>query len=399
MRIKTRHLLFATACLIASTSQVLAQDSPAADAAAAEPAAKEEIVVTGSRVIQNGDNSPTPLSVVAVDDILKVTPSTISDAVNNLPVFSAPRGQVSNPNTGIGAGGGGNAVANQLNLRNLLPQRTLILFDNHRVAPTTSTGIVDVDTIPQYLLKRVEVVTGGVSAVYGSDAISGVVNFITDKDFNGIKANAQYGISDRGDGNAWQAGVAYGTKVGDRGHFEISYEYRNDEGISQRSTRPEFWRWTIANNGSAAFPMYLTGDAVRTDISFYGLVRNGVLAGSTGAEFKTDGTLTARTLGTATSSGQMRIGGDGAWYDGSLKAAQRSHQVFARFDYELSDNIDFYVEGAANFKRNAFWGQNLQILAVPDNILISRDNFYLPSAYRTQLLKCRTGDLPVIPGL
>ena len=292
---------------------------------------RADIVVTGSRVIQNGDNSPTPLAVVGVEDILKATPSTISDAVNNLPVFSAPRGQVSNPNTGIGAGGGGNAVANQLNLRNLLPQRTLILFDGHRVAPTTSTGIVDVDTVPQYLLKRVEVVTGGVSAIYGSDAISGVVNFITDKDFNGIKAHAQYGISDRGDGKAWQAGIAYGTKLGDRGHFEVSYEYRDDKGISQRSSRPEFWRWTIANNGnSAANGLFLTGDAVRTDLSFFGLVRNGVLAGANGAEFKTDGVLTSRTLGTATNIGTMRIGGDGAYYDGSLKAAQRSHQLFAR---------------------------------------------------------------------
>lgn len=340
-------------CSLAISGTAFAQQQ--ADQAEKEAAEEPGIVVTGSRLIQNGDDSPTPLTVVGVDDILTSTPSTIADAVNNLPVFSAPRGQVSNPNTGIGAGGGGNAVANQLNLRNLLPQRTLILFDGHRVAPTTSTGIVDVDTIPQYLLKRVEVVTGGVSAVYGSDAISGVVNFITDKDFNGVKAHIQSGISDRGDGHAWQAGGAYGTRIGDRAHFEVSYEYREEQGISQRSSRPEFWRWTIANNGaSAANAMYLTGDAVRTDIGFYGLVRNGVLAGTTGAQFLTDGVLTPRVLGTATSSGVMRIGGDGAWYDGSLKAAQRSHQVFARLDYELSDSIDLYVEGAANFKRNAF---------------------------------------------
>jgi len=224
MRLRHIHLLLAGASVLAATVPAMAQTAnPSTDAAKPEG----DIVVTGSRTIKNGNDSPTPLTVVQAADILSATPSTISDAVNNLPVFSAPRTQVSNPNTGIGAGGGGNAVANQLNLRNLLPQRTLVLFDGHRVAPTTSTGIVDVDTVPQYLLKRVEVVTGGVSAIYGSDAISGVVNFITDKDFNGLKANIQYGISDRNDDPAWQGGVAFGTKLGDRGHFEISYEYRH----------------------------------------------------------------------------------------------------------------------------------------------------------------------------
>jgi len=155
-------------------------------------------------------------------------------------------------------------------------------------------------------------------------------------------------------------------------------------GIYQRSSRPEFARWAILNNGlTAAFPMYLSGNGVRTDLSFGGLIRNGVLSGQ---EFKADGVLSTRTLGTATSSGNIRDGGDGAWFDGSLKASQRSHQVFGRFDYDLTDDISWYVEGAANFKRNTFWGQNLTILNTPDNILISRDNPYLPAAYRTALV-------------
>jgi iron complex outermembrane recepter protein len=78
--------------------------------------------------------------------------------------------------------------------------------------------------IPQMLLKRVDTVTGGVSAVYGSDAISGVVNFITDTKFEGVKVNLQSGISQRGDDNTWDGGMAFGTKLfGDRGHFEASY--------------------------------------------------------------------------------------------------------------------------------------------------------------------------------
>lgn len=385
MRIKLNQFLLATASILVTNGHALAQDVDAAIPSAEEATSKDDIVVTGSRVITNGNSSPTPLTVVSVDEILTATPSTISDAVNNLPVFSAPRSQVSNPNTGIGAGGGGNAVANQLNLRNLLPQRTLVLFDGHRVAPTTSTGIVDSDAIPQYLLKRVEVVTGGVSAVYGSDAVAGVVNFITDKDFNGLKAHAQTGVSWRGDAPSWNAGAAYGTRLGDRAHIEFSYEYRNDEGIDYRSSRPEIHRWIVANTGTAAFPLFLTGDAVRTDLSFFGVVNNcGVAALAcplAGQEFKTPGVLAARTLGTATADSNIRIGGDGAYFDGSLKAAQRSHQIFARFDYDLTDDISFYVEGSSNFKRNAFWGQNLTLT----NAQIHRDNAYLDPAYRTAL--------------
>jgi len=363
---------------IVTAQAALAQQVPAVDAKDAAKPAAEDIVVTGSRVIQNGNDSPTPLTVVTANDILSSTPSTISDAVNQLPVFSAPRTQVSNPNTGIGAGGGGNAVANQLNLRNLLPQRTLVLFDGHRMAPTTSTGIVDVDTVPQYLLKRVEVATGGVSAVYGSDAISGVVNFITDKDFNGLKAHGQYGISGRSDAPQWQGGLAYGTKLGDRAHFEMSYEFRDDKGITNRSSRPEIWRWTVQGAGSAAAPFFLTNDAVRTDLSYGGVIRSGV---NNGMEFKSDGTLSARTLGTATSAPTIRIGGDGAVFDGSLKASQRSHQFFARFDYDVADSIEWYVEGAANFKQNTFWGQNLTF----QNVTIKNTNAYLSPAIKTQM--------------
>src|SRR5258706_1150690 len=134
----------------------------------------EEVVVTGSRVISNGNNSPTPVTVVQVKELMQLQPTTINDALNNLPVFQGSRGQFSQPNT-TGLFGGGNPATTQLNLRNLAPQLTLILFDGQRVAPTNALGIVDVDMVPQAPIQRVDTVTGGLSAVYGSDAIAGVV--------------------------------------------------------------------------------------------------------------------------------------------------------------------------------------------------------------------------------
>ena len=194
--------------------------------ALASDAALEEIVVTGSRVIKNGDDSPSPVTVVATEDILTVQSGSLADALNVLPVFSGSRGSGSNP-TSTGSVSAGNASANQLNLRNMGAIRTLVLLDGLRVPPTLINGVVDVDLIPQMLVQRVDTVTGGVSAVYGSDAVSGVVNYIIDKKFTGVKEQINGGISDYGDAEKYNAAIAAGANVfGDRGHVEVSYEYR-----------------------------------------------------------------------------------------------------------------------------------------------------------------------------
>src|SRR5687768_3975575 len=168
----------------------VAQSGPAQEAAQAqmdqadenpaEQVASNDIVVTGSRLITNGNNSPTPVTVVTTAVIERTTPSNIPDALNRLPVFSG-----SNNQTSFGAAER-NFSGNYLNLRNVGAGRSLILFDGRRFPPTTTDNLVDTNTIPQMLIQRVEVVTGGASAVYGSDAITGVVNFIIDRNFNGV---------------------------------------------------------------------------------------------------------------------------------------------------------------------------------------------------------------------
>lgn len=349
---------------------------------AAEPA-MDAVVVTGSRVIINGDSSPTPVTAVRAQDMLALQPSTIADALNTLPVFSSPRNQTSNPSGGAnGVSGGGNPSANQLNLRNLGAVRTLILFDGHRVAPTTANGTVDVDMIPQMLLQRVDVVTGGASAVYGSDAISGVVNFVTDKSFNGVKANLQTGISEKGDGAQSQFGVAFGSRIGDKAHFVGSYELRDDKGILERSSRPATALTTIQGAGTAALPFFVASDTRLATTSFGGFIRNGVLAGQ---QFAANGVLSKFDTGNRVGFNPTvptQSGGDGAYYDGSLKAPLRSHQLFGRLDYDFGDTVRGYVEVVGNKKRNEFFG-NWPLL---NGVTLSRDNAYLPAAYRSQLL-------------
>ena len=112
-----------------------------------------------------------------------------------------------------------------LNLRNFGVQRTLILLDGHRVPGSNQDGTVDVDTLPQMLMSRVDVVTGGASAVYGSDAVAGVVNFILDKKFTGIKGEVSGGVTGYGDARNWKINISGGNAfAGDRGHFLFSGE-------------------------------------------------------------------------------------------------------------------------------------------------------------------------------
>ncbi len=367
---------------IMNVAAVLALTSTAVQAQTATSNELSEIVVTGSRVITNGDASPTPVTVVTVEDALRTVPTTVSEALNTLPTFSGSRGQLSNPNSGTASQtGGGNSAGSFLNLRNMGAVRTLILFDGHRVPPTNVTGIVDTDMIPQQLLQRVDVVTGGASAVYGSDAVTGVVNFITDRNFNGVKAHAQYGRTELGDDISYNVGIAGGMDLFDgRGHIEGSYEYRDDQGVDARSSRdPDHKVWSVQGLGNATVPYYLTPYARVNNQTFGGLITNGALNGQT---FNANGVLSTFAKGTASGTAGIELGGDGIYYDTTLKTPARSHQLFGRFDYDFTDAIHGYLEVAGNDKVNPVFTTWSQL----NNVTLSRDNAFLPAAYRTQLV-------------
>ena len=158
----------------------------------------ESIVVTGSRITSSGFTAPTPVTVVGADEIQRKGATNIADVLNQLPSF---RAQSTPATTAIFIN---NAGANLADLRGLGANRTLVLVDGRRfVAGTTSGGgfspsdSVDLNMIPTSLIQRTEVVTGGASANYGSDAVAGVVNLILDTDFTGIRGTAQKGVSDR----------------------------------------------------------------------------------------------------------------------------------------------------------------------------------------------------------
>ncbi|MBC2665536.1 TonB-dependent receptor [Novosphingobium flavum] len=363
----------------------------------APKAAAEDIIVTGSRVITNGNDSPSPVTVVTLDDLLTSRPTTVFEALQDLPQFSAGRGGAVGGSTG--QGGNNNSIAS-LNLRALGSLRGLVLFNGHRVAPQNLDGQVDLNQIPQLLLQRVDIQTGGSSAVYGSDAITGVVNFITDRKFNGVKANAQYGISSRGDAEGHQFGLAAGTGLfGGRGHIEGSVQYQKDTGL-YRDERPNIqapgmWWWSMQGNGTAAKPYFLTQNARdRT------LTAGGVILTPTGASnpllnmnFTTNGVLSQFVNGdTSGTIGNFQVGGQGQWaaQHTTLKTPLDMLQLFGRFDFDVTDNVRFYVDGYYNRSNQFSTLSNLRsqasaTTALGNGFVMSADNAFLAKAYSDQL--------------
>lgn len=376
-------VLLASVGAIAFAAPAAAQDSaPAAPVAQVDEVPAEDIIVTGSRTISDGNNSPTPVTVIATDTLTDLRPTSLTESVQVLPVFSGSRSQVSNPSA-TGGVGGGNGVAAQLNLRNIGANRNLVLIDGRRVPPTSITNIVDADVIPQLLIQRVDTVTGGVSAVYGSDAVTGVVNFITNKNFSGIKAYAQGGMSEYQDAEQMSAGVAAGTDLfGGRGHVTLSYEFRNDEGVDRRSDRPWFNRPVIVGSGTTAAPYRLITDATLANLPFGGRVTCGAACAINGQYFATDGVLAPFVNGTSyPGTPNTQVGGAGGYVDLTLKAEQRMHQVYGRFDFDISDDIKVFFVGSGTFKRNSFYTDEIQL----QNITLSRANAFLPAVYAGQL--------------
>lgn len=359
---KTSTALLASASILAFAVQAHAQD-----------AAVDAITVTGSRIIRNGNASPSPVTVMPTEDLIKSNPgATLADALNTLPTFAGSRGATSNPTT-TGTAAGGNGGANQLNLRNLDATRTLVLMDGKRVPPALFNGVVDVDIIPQMLVERVDVVTGGVSAVYGSDAVSGVVNYVINRKFNGVRAQASYGVTEQGDGTKYDAGVAYGRNVGERGHAEFSYEYRKEGGIGRRSDRDWLNQWGVTGLGSAANPYVLQGNLRQSGFPFGGLIISGAL---TGQAFKTDGVLSPFVNGAATGTAGVQVGGDGGYWDSGLVSQLEGHQIFGRFDYDVADNVQAYVQVSGNLKSNTNVAETNQL----NGVTLSRTNAFLTAA-------------------
>ena len=337
-----------------------------------------EIVVTGTRVVRDGYQAPVPVTVLGADALAAKAPSNIANVVNELPAFA---GSVT-PTSATQALSAGGVGINALNLRNLGANRTLVLLDGQRVGAATINGWVDVNQFPQNLIKRVDVVTGGASADWGSDAIAGVVNFILDKDYTGIKGNAQGGITTYGDNESYNLSLAAGTSfAGGRGHILFSTEYAYTAGVIGQGGRDWYNGAKIFNN-----PAYVAGNGQprlinSPAVGFNNATPGGIITSGPlrGTYFGEGGTPAQFNYGLI--SGNFMQGGQWEYADfsttASLAPKSKRGNVFGRLSYELIDHFEVFAQGSYTKSKSRGSVGNQWNYA---NITIQPDNAFIPAS-------------------
>ena len=311
------------------TAQEAANADQASDPAAPTPAAPaaSDVVVTGSRIARPNLTSPNPITSVQGDEFFQTGQVSIGDQLNQLPQFASTFSQ-SNSTRFLGTAG-----LNLLDLRSLGTSRTLVLVNGRRhvAGDILNSGTsVDTNTIPTDLIDRVDTVTGGESAIYGSDAIAGVVNFVLKDHFNGLQVRGQSGISQFADGGSEFVSVLAGKNFSeDRGNVAVNAEFAHQDqyfatGRPYLSNQSSFVQ--VNPNGSAGNPEYVLYNDVRnagyTDTGVVRFGGNALLNGGTGPngvlynipyQFTTDGNLvpiTGQRIGYG--PGGSFIGGNGS---------------------------------------------------------------------------------------
>lgn len=362
----------------------------AAPPQAAQEPTVEEIVVTGSRVIRDGYEAPTPVTVVGVEQIQQAALPNIADFVNQLPAFSGGN----SPHAGGNEVSMGRQAQNNLNLRGLGVTRTLTMLDGHRIVSGDINGAVNVNDFPQNLIARVDVVTGGASAAYGSDALAGVANFVLDRGFVGAKADIGGGVTTYGDDRSVNISGALGTLfAGGKGHVLLSAEYSKVDGVFPAKARD----WGTKAVKIITNPAYGTGPGLSTSVPQYlvrdnvgnvldapgGIITSGPLKGIT---FGPGGTPFQFNYGSLL-SGQWSVGGDWSYinpaaYSNSVDDRIARHNLYTRVSYDVTDDVNVFFQFIASDSASYAWSKLNDSLG---NITIKADNAFIPSSVAAQV--------------
>ncbi|HKQ15080.1 MAG TPA: TonB-dependent receptor [Steroidobacteraceae bacterium] len=298
----------------------------------------EEVIVTGSLITDPNRESPSPILISSIESLQQSGTATIEAALNQLPMF-APAGAAGNG----GQGTGGHAT---VNLHALGANRNLVLLDGRRLPLADIFGTVDINLVPDSILSSVQTITGGASAVYGSDAMSGVVNFISLDHFEGATFDAQYGNTEQGDLAQTKASLALGSTFSEGGgHALLSVGYTDRGNLLGKDRMPFFDLLTPSSFiGQGTFVPSATNlpnqTAVNDLFTSYGATTP--VANSLNLGFNDDGSLFTQTgaknyKGPTTDdyriiSGNVRMPVQKGFY---VQNPLERKSVFSKFDYEL----------------------------------------------------------------
>jgi len=385
-RVKTNALASVSGLALAVFAAAPAAQAQSPAPQSAQAPVVEEVVVTGSRIVRDGYEAPTPVTVIGAEQLMDAAKPNVFDAIATLPAFSGNI-NLSTSTAGISMGTGGSST---LNLRGLGVNRTLVLFDGRRFPNIFVTGGTDAKLFPDLLISRVDVVTGGASAVYGSDAVSGVVNFVLDKEFTGVKGNVMGGITSRGDHEQYKAAIAAGTPFASgRGHVLIAADF-GDQPLMDGKDR----EWNQVGYFQVTNPTYTATNGQPQLLNRYnagmwaanpgGVIASGPLKGTA---FGPGGAPYQANLGDFI-GGSFNVGGDWkiATEQGanSLSAGTADKHLFARASYDVTDNMTVFAEynfGTVASTYDCCWTYYLGA-----NINVRTDNAFIPESVRANAL-------------
>jgi outer membrane receptor protein involved in Fe transport len=322
------------------------------------------------------------VTVLGAEQVQQRAPSTIADIVNEMPSFRQTATNTQNQR------GNGNGGQNRVDLRGLSPERTLVLVNGRRHVPTNLTGTLDVNVIPTPLVDRVEVVTGGASAAYGSDAVSGVVNFLLKDRIEGFQTTAQYRFSEEGDDIEPTFGLATGAEfAGGNGHFVIGGDFSDNKGVGTLYTRD--WgrkQPGLVSFGAAATRGNLPAQGLLNNVTYStqadgGVINSGPLRGTA---FRADGTPYQIQYGTIYSN--LMVGGNngpdanpfGNW---KIESPHQRATGLAKVDYDFNENLSAFAEyGYAEIKADG-----LSSYHQAPALIVPISNPFIPAATRAQM--------------
>ncbi len=316
MTSEMKRLLLASTLLMGMPAAAHAQDgAPARETATDAAPEGGAIVVTGSRLSNPNLEYAAPIMAVSSKEIALSGQVNVENILKDLPqVLPGSTAASNNP-------GGGVATAD---LRGLGAERTLVLVNGHRYVSYDTNQIVDLNTIPTALIERVDVVTGGKSAVYGSDAVTGVVNFITKQDFDGVQANANYRLTGEGDGAQYNGGLLIGKNFADgRGNITIYGDYMRRKSILQSGrsytsvAQTDDGEGGLMGGGSSSIPA------------------GRIALGGNNYKFGQDGNTSAYTSADAYNYASENY----------LQVPQKRQLLSAQAHFDVSDHLTLYGEG------------------------------------------------------
>lgn len=393
-KVNGRLLKNALLSTLSATPLMLAILGSSAALAQEAPAGVETVTVTGSRIVRDGFAAPTPVTVTTVDQIQSVATNFAADYLNTLPQFA---GSTTPLSTAPGINNSQGSI-NGLSLRGLGAIRTLTLVNGQRVVGDISTGIVDVSQLPQQLIQRVDTVFGGASAVYGSDALTGVVNIVLDNKYTGIKGDFGVGETTYGDDKSWKANLTAGTSFfHGRGHIVVSGEAAGNDGILAGENGRS---WDKQGYQAMNNPAYGTGPGQSTSVPLQiarshvgmsqaavgGLITSGPLKGTL---FGPGGSVSTITYGSLISNPYMQ---GGSWeatnqrLNGGIQVPisprATNQNAYARVSFDVTDNIEIYA--SAQWAHNHEQSQSINNYQL-GNLTVTNQNPFIPLAVQQSM--------------